>query len=164
MIEKTCLECNLNNGWISHIRYVLLGTWIHFTAVVWGWAHNSSWGLCFYASVNGEPCWQHRQETQQGHFHALIFSSLAPEKTLQGFFFLSFALWPEHLHEIIFICIQRCPCKAERLALALMPDLWVDIGEGLYESTERFVLLFSTCKLSAPFQPCINFTFGRVCF
>lgn len=25
MIEKTCLECNLNNGWISHVRYVLPG-------------------------------------------------------------------------------------------------------------------------------------------
>lgn len=25
LIERTCLECNLSNGWISHVRYVLLG-------------------------------------------------------------------------------------------------------------------------------------------
>lgn len=58
----------------------------------------------------------------------------------------------------------QCPCKAEGLALGLMPDLWVDTGGGLYKSIERFVLLFSTSKLSAAFQPRINFTFGCVCF
>lgn len=58
----------------------------------------------------------------------------------------------------------QCPCKAEGLALGLMYDLWVDAGEGLYESIERFVVLFSTCKLFTSFQTRINFAFGRVCF
>lgn len=45
----------------------------------------------------------------------------------------------------------QCPSKAERLALVLMCGLWADIGEGSNESIERFVVLFSTCKVFASF-------------